>query len=94
MLIIGYSVFAISTIGMLLLSEEPLHAYIILATIFRLYMGISETVQRGVTPRYVTSELRGTAYGLYNVVIGTAFFVATLVFRFLWDNFNLITAVS
>ena len=32
-LIIGYSVFATSTIGMLLLSEEPLHAYIILATI-------------------------------------------------------------
>ena len=67
-LIIGYSVFALSTALMLLLSGNTLYAYI-LAAIFGLYIGISETVQRAVNPRYVASELRGTAYGLYNVVI-------------------------
>jgi MFS family permease len=92
-LIIGYSVFAISTILMLVLSENTIYAYI-LAAIFGLYMGISETVQRAVIPRYVASELRGTAYGLYNVVIGTTFFVANVVFGFLWDNFSLTAAVS
>jgi MFS family permease len=78
MLIIGYCVFAISTILMLVLSGNILYAYI-LAAIFGLYLGISETVQRAVIPRYVSSELRGTAYGLYNVVAGTTFFVANVV---------------
>ncbi len=92
-LIIGYSVFAISTMLMLMLSGSALYAYI-LATIFGLYLGISETIQRAVIPRYVASELRGTAYGLYNVVIGTTFFVANVVFGYLWDNYGLTTAVS
>ena len=56
-------------------------------------MGISETTQRAVVPRYVVSELRGTAYGLYYVIIGITFFVANLVFGFLWDNYGLNTAV-
>jgi MFS family permease len=92
-LIIGYSVFAISTILMLVLSGNTLYAYI-LAAIFGLYIGISETVQRAVIPRYIASELRGTAYGLYNLVTGTTFFVANVVFGFLWDNFSLTAAVS
>jgi MFS family permease len=92
-LIIGYSVFAISTILMLILSGSALYAYI-LASIFGIYLGISETVQRAVIPKYVPSELRGTAYGLYNVVIGTTFFAANVVFGFLWNNFSLTAAVS
>jgi MFS family permease len=91
-LIIGYSVFAISNILMLTLSGNALYAYIV-AAIFGLYIGISETVQRAVIPRYVFSELRGTAYGLYNVVLGTTFFAANVLFGFLWDNFSLTTAV-
>jgi MFS family permease len=92
-LIIGYSVFAVSNILMLTLSGNALYAYI-LAAIFGLYIGISETVQRAVIPRYVASELRGTAYGLYNVIVGITFFVANVAFGFLWDNFSLTTAVS
>jgi MFS family permease len=92
-LAIGFSVFALSTILMVALSGNTLYAYILAAT-FGLYLGISETVQRAVIPMYVASELRGTAYGLYNVVIGVTFFVANVVFGFLWDNFGLTAAVS
>lgn len=92
-LIIGYSVFVVSTALMLILSQNTFYAYI-LAAIFGLYIGISETVQRAVIPMYIASELRGTAYGLYNVVIGTTFFVANVVFGFLWDNYSLTAAVS
>ena len=91
-LIIGYSVFAISTALMVSISGNTLYAYL-LAAIFGLYMGISETVQRAVVPRYIVSELRGTAYGLYNVVMGITFFAANLVFGFLWDNYGLNIAV-
>jgi MFS family permease len=91
-LIIGYSVFAVSTALMLLTSANTFYTYM-LAAIFGLYMGISETVQRAIVPKYVISELRGTAYGLYNVVIGITFFAANVVFGFLWDNYSLHTAV-
>jgi MFS family permease len=91
-LIIGYSVFAISSALMISISDNIHYAYM-LAAIFGLYMGISETTQRAVVPRYVVSELRGTAYGLYSVIIGITFFAANLVFGFLWDNYGLNTAV-
>ncbi len=91
-LIFGYSVFAISTALMILISGKTFYAYI-LAAIFGLYMGISETVKRAVVPRYVIYELRGTAYCLYSLVIGITFFVANVVFGFLWDNYGLDTAV-
>jgi len=91
-LIIGYSVSAVSTALMLLTSANTFYTYM-LAAIFDLYMGISETVQRAIVPKYVISELRGTAYGLYNVVIGITFFAANVVFGFLWDNYSLHTAV-
>lgn len=91
-LIVGYSLFAISTALMVLISGNALYTYM-LAAIFGLYMGISETVQRAVVPRYVISELRGTAYGLYYVVLGISFFAANVVFGFLWDNYSLHIAV-
>jgi MFS family permease len=91
-LIIGYLVFAVSTALMLVISGNTFYAYI-LAAIFGLYVGISETVQRAIVPRYIISELRGTAYGLYYLVVGTTFFAANVVFGFLWDNYSLHIAV-
>lgn len=92
-LIIGYSVFAVSTLLMLFLSGNSLYAYFI-AAVFGVYAGISETMQRAVIPRYISSELRGTAFGLYNIVAGSAFFVANVMFGFLWDVFTLTSAIS
>lgn len=91
-LIVGYSIFGVSIALTISICGNIHYAYM-LAAIFGLYMGISEPTQRAVVPRYVVSELRGTAYGLYNVVIGITFFAANLVFGFLWDNFGLDSAV-
>ena len=92
-LIIGYMVFVVSTILMAILSENPLSAYI-LASVFGIYLGIGETVQRAIIPKYVSSEMRGTAYGLYYLVAGVTFFVANVVFGFLWDVYTLNIAVT
>ena len=56
-------------------------------------MGISETVQRAIVPKYVSSELRGTAFGLFNIVIGICFFISNVTFGFLWDSYNFSFAV-
>lgn len=91
-LILGYGVFLLSTILMIVLSGNSLYAYA-LAAVFGVYIGISETVQRAVVPRYVSVNLRGTAFGLYNLVVGVTFFVSNVVFGFLWDSHGLSSAV-
>lgn len=91
-LIIGYGVFVVSSVLMAVFTGNPVYAYI-LAAVFGVYIGISETLQRAVIPKYVSSELRGTAYGIYNIVAGTGFFAANVIFGLLWDNYSLNTAI-
>src|SRR5918911_683448 len=99
-LTIGYAVFAVSSLLMIIFTgregggqaDNFLYAYA-LAAVFGIYVGISETLQRAVIPKYVSSELRGTAYGIYNVVVSSGFFISNIVFGYLWDNFNLLIAV-
>jgi MFS family permease len=100
-LTIGYAAFVISSSLMIIFTGRggggaatnnfP-YAYM-LAAVFGIYIGISETLQRAVIPRYVSSELRGTAYGMYNVVVGSGFFVSNIVFGYLWDSFSVTIAV-
>ena len=87
MLLLGYSIFAISTIMMAFSLDNSLYAFV-LAAVFGLYLGISETVQRAVIPKYVSPELRGTAYGLYSLVSGVCFFVSNMAFGLLWDVYG------
>lgn len=87
-LIIGYSTLVVTTILMVMeVSENSLYPYIY-AMVFGLYLGISETVQRAIVPKYVSSGLRGTAFGLFYIVIGTCFFISNVTFGFLWDSYN------
>ena len=92
-LLLSYGIFAASTILMIVLVNDVSYAYI-LAVIFGLYVGISETVQRAIIPKYVSTEFRGTAYGLYSLVIGVCFFVSNITFGFIWDNNNINMAVT
>jgi MFS family permease len=82
-LIIGYGAFLLSA---LLLSQRITNsAYIFLvALVYGLYMGVGETIQRAMVPRYAPAELKGTAYGLYYLVVGTGFFIANSVVGALW----------
>jgi MFS family permease len=91
-LLISYFIFAISSILMVVSFNNVAFAYL-LATVFGLYVGISETVQRAIIPRYVSTELRGTAYGFYSLVIGVCFFASNITFGFIWDNYNIHMAV-
>ena len=91
-LMISYGVFLAST-ALMLLSTSSAHAFL-LAAVFGVYIGIAETVQRAVVPKYVTANLRGTAYGLYNMVIGFSFLAANLVFGFLLDSSGIEAAAT
>ncbi len=92
-LLMSYVVFAVSTVLMIVSVNDVSYAYV-LAVIFGLYVGISETVQRAIIPKYVPTEFRGTAYGLYSLVIGVCFFVSNITFGFIWDNYDINVAVA
>jgi MFS-type transporter involved in bile tolerance (Atg22 family) len=64
-----------------------------LALVFGLYVGILETVQRAIIPKYVSSDLRGTAYGLYNLVAGICLFISNITFGYIWDAYSITVAV-
>lgn len=92
-LLISYAIFAVSTILMIVSINDVSYAYV-LAIIFGLYVGISETVQRAIIPKYVLTEFRGTAYGLYSLVVGVCFFASNITFGFIWDNYSINMAVT
>jgi len=91
-LILGFVVFLLSSV-LMMISGNPLYAFVI-AAVYGIYVGISETVQRAIVPRYVPANLRGTAFGIYNLVTGVTFFTSNFLFGFLWDNRGLLSATS
>ncbi len=86
-ILVSYGLFGLSLFFMS--SAYDANTAYVIAVVFGLYVGISETVQRAIIPRFVGSELRGTAFGIYNLVSGIAFFTSNIMFGFLWDSFSL-----
>lgn len=82
-LIIGYGAFLLSALLLSQMIMNPAYIFLV-ALIYGLYMGVGETIQRAMVPRYAPTELKGTAYGLYYLVVGTGFFIANSVVGALW----------
>ena len=77
-LIMGYGTFLLSALFLSQRITSPAYIFLV-ALIYGLYMGIGETIQRAMIPKYAPAELKGTAYGLYYLVVGTGFFIANAV---------------
>jgi MFS family permease len=87
-LLLGYIAFA-ATVALLALSPASVPFAYLVAAVFGLYMGVVETVQRAMIPRYVDSNIRGTAYGVYYLIVGSCFFFANSVVGSLWERWGL-----
>jgi MFS family permease len=85
-MVFGYGVF-LSTALLFLLPSSGYFA-VLIAVVYGAYVGIVETVQRALVPDYVEESLRGTAYGIYYLVVGSAFFVSNSVVGALWNYFG------
>jgi len=86
-LLLGYGAFFVTDILLFISPKTQLYS-LFMAVIFGAYMGIIETVQRAMVPKYAESAFRGTAYGFYYLVAGFAFFGANTVVGALWHNFG------
>ncbi|RLE82188.1 MAG: hypothetical protein DRJ51_02190 [Thermoprotei archaeon] len=84
MLALGYAFFSATSLSLILIRETPLYAFIA-ALMFGIYAGIVDTIQRALLPKYVPSDMRGTAYGIYYITIGFASLVGNSVVGYLWD---------
>ena len=82
-LFIGYGLF-LSVSLLILFSFVSLSSAFLIAVVFGAYEGIVATVQRALVPEYAESSYRGTAYGLYYLVVGSAFFGSNAVVGALW----------
>ena len=91
-LIIGYGSFVATTLTMLLL-PHTVNSAIVVALVYGLYLGIVETVQRALVPDYTQDELRGTAYGVYYLIVGSAFLIANFIVGTLWEFYGSSTAI-
>jgi MFS family permease len=91
-MIFGYGVFFSTTL--LFLLPATVYVALLVAVMYGAYFGVVETVQRALIPDYVEKNLRGTAYGIYYLVVGSAFFVSNAVVGSLWEYFGSSVASS
>jgi len=82
----GYLLFSMASLSLTAMSGVKVMA--IATILFGSYIGIIETVQRAVVARFGPSDLKGTAYGLYYLVVGLCSIAANIVFGLLWDAFG------
>lgn len=59
-----------------------------MGAVFGLYHGMTITAQRTMVSRYVSEQLRATAFGTYYLFVGVSFLVANITFGALWDWFG------
>jgi MFS family permease len=85
-MILGYGIF-FST-ALLFLLPATVYVALLVAIMYGAYFGVVETVQRALIPDYVEKNLKGTAYGIYYLVVGSAFFVSNAVVGSLWEYFG------
>jgi len=89
-MVLGYGIFLSAALMFLLPATG--YAALLVAVFYGAYAGVIETVQRALIPDYVGEKLRGTAYGIYYLVVGSAFFVSNAVVGTLWEIFGSSTA--
>jgi len=92
-LIMGYGAFLASALS-LFFFHGNYYAAFLMALIFGAYDGIANTVGRALIPKYSENMLRGTAYGLYYLVVGLCFLIANITVGALWQSFSPSTAAA
>jgi MFS family permease len=82
----GWMVYAAVYLGFAFASVTW-HAWA-LFIVYGLYFGMTEGVEKALVADLVPADVRGAAFGWYNLTIGLAALPASLIFGGLWQNFG------
>jgi MFS family permease len=91
-IIMGWLIYALVYLGMGRASTPQ--AIWLLFGIYGFYFGLTEGVEKALVADLVKGETRGTAYGIYNAVIGISALPASLLMGWLWQDFGAQVAFS
>lgn len=80
----GWLLYALIYLGFALM-KESWHGWALYA-VYGLYYGMAYGTTKAMVADVVPAELRGTAYGTYNAVLGILDLPASLIAGFLWDG--------
>ena len=83
LIVAGWAIYAVIYLGFALASS-PWHVWALYLG-YGLYYGAFQGAASALVADLVPSDLRGTAYGLFNGAIGVAAFPASLLAGLLWD---------
>jgi MFS family permease len=75
--------FVVTSVAGVLLVGGWVYGFV-LACLFGIYLGASDTVQRAIIPDFTKSELKGTGYAFYYLLVGVSSFFANSMFGYLW----------
>lgn len=91
-IIAGWIVYALSYFGFAF-ARAPLHIWM-LFVIYGFYFGLTESAEKAFVADMVKPELRGSAYGIYNFVIGIGALPASVIMGIIWQKLGVVPAFS
>jgi len=80
---LSYAAFIATSAAGIMLVGNWLYGFVI-GGLFGVYLGISDPVQRSIIPDFTRSELKGTGYAFYYLLVGLTSLFANSIFGYLW----------
>lgn len=74
-------------------AKIPAHIWFLFAT-YGFFYGLTESAEKAFVADLVRSEIRGSAYGVYNFAIGVSALPSSIIMGLLWQKYGVIIAFS
>jgi MFS family permease len=85
-IVTGWIVYALVYAGFGAASQHW-HAWALFA-VYGVYFGLTEGVEKALVADFAPVHLRGSAFGLYHLIVGVGAFPASLFFGLVWQKFG------
>jgi MFS family permease len=89
-IVAGWVVYAL-VYGGFAFANRNWHAWV-LFSVYGIYFGLTEGVEKALVADLAPSHLRGSAFGLYHLAVGFGALPASLLFGLVWERFGVAAA--
>jgi MFS family permease len=85
-IVTGWVVYALTYAGFMI--ADSVWAAWALFAVYGLYFGLTEGVEKALIADLAPAQLRGSAFGIYNLMIGIGALPASLLFGWVWQSYG------